>query len=175
MLNAHAHFVISSFDLYWCRPPPHPTLRLSPNFPSNIVLHGLRVYWTGKHSGFKFRMFLIPTSLISDAPVFVAAPADRVGDAGERIELECRVDSNPSPQYSWIRNDLPSVVSSQNNVLTRGPTWVSSAFSFIGGVHIGARALHVLHTVHKVNDWLNAMECIPETQFLMRSKIHLGV
>ena len=48
---------------------------------------------------------------VADAPVFVAAPADRVGDAGERIELECRVDSNPPPQYSWIRNDLPSVVS----------------------------------------------------------------
>ena len=49
--------------------------------------------------------------LILDAPVFVAAPVDRVGDAGERIELECRVDSNPQPTYSWIRNDLPSVVS----------------------------------------------------------------
>ncbi len=33
----------------------------------------------------------------------------------------------------------------------------------------------ILCTVHKVNDWLHPMQCIPETQFLMRSKIHLGV
>ncbi len=77
-------------------------------------------------------MFLIPASLISDAPVFVAAPADRVGDAGERIELECRVDSNPSPTYSWIRNDLPSVVSYQSNELTRGPTELVQHFRLQG-------------------------------------------
>ncbi len=29
--------------------------------------------------------------------------------------------------------------------LTSGPPWVSSALSFLGGVHIGARALHVLY------------------------------
>ncbi len=101
-----------------CQPPTSPQLSHtpSPNFPNNIVYTlflsiSLRIYRTGIRSGFKFRMFLIPASLISDAPVFVAAPADRVGDAGERIEMECRVDSNPPPTYSWIRNDLPSVVS----------------------------------------------------------------
>jgi hypothetical protein len=31
------------------------------------------------------------------------------------------------------------------------------------------------HTVHKLNDCLHPMECIPETQFLMRSKINLGM
>ena len=31
------------------------------------------------------------------------------------------------------------------------------------------------HTVHKLNDCLHPMECIPETQFLMRSKINLGL
>jgi len=31
------------------------------------------------------------------------------------------------------------------------------------------------HTVHKLNDCLHPMECIPETQFVMRSKIHLAV
>jgi hypothetical protein len=31
------------------------------------------------------------------------------------------------------------------------------------------------YTVHKVNDRLHPIECIPETQFLMRSKIHPGV
>ena len=33
----------------------------------------------------------------------------------------------------------------------------------------------IVHTVHKVNDWLHPMQCIPETQFFMRSKIHLAV
>jgi hypothetical protein len=32
-----------------------------------------------------------------------------------------------------------------------------------------------LRTVHKLNDCLHPMECIPETQFLMRSKINLGM
>jgi hypothetical protein len=30
-------------------------------------------------------------------------------------------------------------------------------------------------TVHKLNDCLHPMECIRETQFIMRSKIHLAV
>ncbi len=30
-------------------------------------------------------------------------------------------------------------------------------------------------TVHKVNDWLHPMQCIPERQCLMSSKIHLAV
>jgi hypothetical protein len=30
-------------------------------------------------------------------------------------------------------------------------------------------------TVHKLNDCLHPMECIPETQFLMRIKINLGM
>jgi hypothetical protein len=34
---------------------------------------------------------------------------------------------------------------------------------------------YVDRTVHKLNDCLHPMECIPETQFLMRSKIHLAV
>jgi hypothetical protein len=32
-----------------------------------------------------------------------------------------------------------------------------------------------VHTVHKVNPKLLPMECIPETQFLIRSKIYLGM
>ncbi len=31
------------------------------------------------------------------------------------------------------------------------------------------------YTVHKLNDCLHPVECIPETQFLMRSKINLGM
>ncbi len=31
------------------------------------------------------------------------------------------------------------------------------------------------YTVHKLKDCLLPMECIPETQFLMRSKINLGL
>ncbi len=37
----------------------------------------------------------------------------------------------------------------------------------------GNRVLH--YTVHKLNDCLHPMECIPEMQFLMRSKINLGL
>jgi hypothetical protein len=33
----------------------------------------------------------------------------------------------------------------------------------------------IVRTVHKLNDCLHPMECIPETQFIMRSKIHLAV
>jgi hypothetical protein len=33
----------------------------------------------------------------------------------------------------------------------------------------------VIYTVHKVNPKLLPMECIPETQFLIRSKIDLGM
>jgi hypothetical protein len=36
---------------------------------------------------------------------------------------------------------------SQSNELTRGPPEVSSALLFIGGVHIGTRALHVLNLI----------------------------
>ena len=36
-------------------------------------------------------------------------------------------------------------------------------------------AVFSCHTVHKVNDWLHPIQCIPETQFLMRSKIHVAV
>ncbi len=32
-----------------------------------------------------------------------------------------------------------------------------------------------MYTVHKLIDCLHPMECIPETQFIMRSRIHLAV
>ncbi len=54
------------------------------------------------------------------------------------------------PSVHWHRN-LPSFLNnfpwfeSLSKELTRGPPRVSSALSFIGGVHIGARALHVLN------------------------------
>ncbi len=34
---------------------------------------------------------------------------------------------------------------------------------------------YMRHTVHKLIDCLHPMECIPETQFIMRSRIHLAV
>jgi hypothetical protein len=45
----------------------------------------------------------------------------------------------------WLRNEKPS----QSKKLTRGPPLppVSSALSFTGGVHIGARELHVLKLI----------------------------
>ncbi len=42
---------------------------------------------------------------------------------------------------NWIIGDI----SLQSNALTRGPLRVSSALSLIGGVHIGARTLHILN------------------------------
>ncbi len=44
-----------------------------------------------------------------------------------------------------LRSD--TTVPPQSNELTRGPPRVSSALSFIGGVHTGARALHVLNLI----------------------------
>ena len=46
--------------------------------------------------------------LSSDSPVFVKQPKDVTGDSGERVSLECLVDSNPPGQYSWVRNSLGS-------------------------------------------------------------------
>jgi hypothetical protein len=44
-------------------------------------------------------------------------------------------------------------------------------FALVGGKFLCLQG----HTVHKLNDCLHPMECIPETQFVMRSKIHLAV
>ncbi len=46
----------------------------------------------------------------------------------------------------------PDGARAQSDELTRGPRLVSSALSFIRGVHIGARALHVLNLIWV---WLN--------------------
>ncbi len=40
---------------------------------------------------------------------------------------------------------------------------------------IHKKCVACIRTVHKLNDCLHPMECIPETQFIMRSKIHLAV
>jgi hypothetical protein len=45
--------------------------------------------------------------------------------------------------HHWIREEKPS----KCKCYRRLPTRVSSALSIIGGVHIGARALHVLYLI----------------------------
>ena len=44
----------------------------------------------------------------ADSPVFVKQPQDVTGDSGDRVTLECLVDSNPPGEYTWIRNNLSS-------------------------------------------------------------------
>ena len=45
-----------------------------------------------------------------DSPVFISAPEDVLGENGERVRLGCSVASNPTPSYTWIKNDLSSEV-----------------------------------------------------------------
>ena len=46
---------------------------------------------------------LIPNSS-PDAPVFVKTPQDVIGEAGQRVQLQCQVDSNPPATYTWTRS-----------------------------------------------------------------------
>jgi hypothetical protein len=60
---------------------------------------------------------------------------------------ESRSTSSRSESTS-SRSESPfSGCISQSKELTRGPPSVSSEFSIIGGVHIGARVLHVLNLI----------------------------
>ena len=38
--------------------------------------------------------------------MFVKQPEDVTGNSGERVTLECLVDSNPPGRYTWLRNSL---------------------------------------------------------------------
>ena len=40
--------------------------------------------------------------------MFVKQPQGVTGDSGDRVTLECLVDSNPPGEYTWIRNNLSS-------------------------------------------------------------------
>ena len=45
-----------------------------------------------------------------DSPSFVSAPSDVEGSNGDRIILQCQVDSNPKAEYVWMRsNDISKV------------------------------------------------------------------
>ena len=43
-------------------------------------------------------------NLSADSPKFVRGPVEEMtGAAGERVVMECEVDSNPPAEYSWLR------------------------------------------------------------------------
>ncbi len=58
-------------------------------------------------------------------------------------------------------NSLPA----QSNELTSGPSEL--AVSFIGGVHIGARALHVLNLI-----WFGYITCLSQWEGGVNSKVY---
>ena len=47
--------------------------------------------------------------MYSDGPVLTALTEDVTGDNGERIELACLVDSNPSPTITWTKTGQSKV------------------------------------------------------------------
>ena len=52
----------------------------------------------------------VPPSPVVDGPVFDKKYDNRTGDAGERIELKCDVDTNPPADLSWFREQEPDKV-----------------------------------------------------------------
>ena len=52
--------------------------------------------------------------------MFVKQPQGVTGDSGDRVTLECLVDSNPPGEYTWIRNNL----SATTKVSLISLTWV---------------------------------------------------
>ena len=59
---------------------------------------GLKMYFIN----FNDILYLIMIHL--DSPSFVHAPTDVTGNNGDRIILQCQVDSNPKAEYVWMRN-----------------------------------------------------------------------
>ena len=48
--------------------------------------------------------------LLTDGPVFTKEPVSVTGNAGERVSLECEVDSNPPAQYEWTRDGEVQII-----------------------------------------------------------------
>ena len=42
---------------------------------------------------------------VSDGPVFTKEPVAVIGSSGDRVSVECEVDSNPGAEYQWIRDN----------------------------------------------------------------------
>ena len=54
---------------------------------------------------------IVNSSLLSaDGPVFSKEPVSVTGNAGERVSLECEVDSNPPAQYEWTRDGEVQII-----------------------------------------------------------------
>ena len=43
--------------------------------------------------------------ILSDSPVFQVSPHDVIGDLGDKVSLQCEVDSNPPASYQWLFED----------------------------------------------------------------------
>ena len=40
--------------------------------------------------------------------MFIKEPGSVIGNSGDRVSVECEVDSNPGARYQWIRDNLSS-------------------------------------------------------------------
>ncbi len=84
---------------------------------------------------------------------YKSASRKTVNSMEQKTRVFCQIDVQelylkvitiiPDPTFLFI----PDQEWPQSNELTKGPPWVSSALSCIGGVHIAARALHVLNLI----------------------------
>ena len=87
---------------------------------------------------------LIPISS-PDAPVFVKTPQDVIGEAGQRVQLQCQVESHPPATYTWTRSTattetvgLGTLLSFSLSIITVGLLYtsrVASKISFLLMLH----------------------------------------
>ena len=50
-------------------------------------------------------LYFVLNNMFVDGPRFVEEEEGEVtGGAGDRIILQCQVDSNPAAQYRWVKN-----------------------------------------------------------------------
>jgi len=55
---------------------------------------------------------------IKYSPAFVKSPKDVTGNNGQKISLECSVESNPPADYLWIKNNLSSELVGSGPILS---------------------------------------------------------
>jgi len=55
---------------------------------------------------------------IKYSPAFIKSPKDVTGNNGQKISLECSVESNPPADYLWIKNNLSSELVGSGPILS---------------------------------------------------------